>query len=122
MPRIHAIVCSLCCAVVATSWACAVKKPPAAADALKGVLPATTTVPEAWTATGGAPGDVVTDWLKTFNDSQLEMLVDEGLRNNLDLRAAAGRIEIASALVVQARSLLFPQIAVLGSTGLLGSA
>jgi NodT family efflux transporter outer membrane factor (OMF) lipoprotein len=63
---------------------------------------------------------VVTDWLKTFNDPPLMTLVEEGLQNNLDLRAAVARIDVAAALVTQARALLFPQIFVVGGAGLVG--
>ena len=58
---------------------------------------------------GGAAGVVATEWVQTFGDPQLEALVDEGLLNNLDLKAAAARVDVAAGLVVQARSLLYPQ-------------
>lgn len=99
---------------------CAVKQPPAPPDELKTVLPPTTTVPPEFKSTGGVAGGVTTDWVQSFGDPQLEALVDEGLRNNLDLKAAATRIDVAASLVVQARSLLYPQIAVIGGTGIVG--
>ena len=51
---------------------------------------------------------------------QLEALVEEGLRNNLDLQAAAYRIDAAAGLVVQARSLLYPQLSLIGGVGAVG--
>ena len=110
----------ICCAALTCVAACAVKQPPAAADALGGVLPPTTTVPAAWKTVASAPGSVVTEWVATFADPQLDVLVEEGLRNNLDLKAAAERVDVAAALVVQARSLLYPQLSLIGGAGLVG--
>ena len=70
------------------SLGCTVKQPPSPADALAGVLPGTTVVPPEWRATTGTDGAVIAEWLRTFQDTQLEALVDEALRNNLDLIAA----------------------------------
>ena len=97
--------------------ACAVKQPPRPADTLAGVLPATTVVPPEWFETTGLDGAVVTDWIRTFQDAQLEALVDEGLDHNLDLRAAAARIDGAAALATAARSLLYPQLTAEGLAG-----
>jgi NodT family efflux transporter outer membrane factor (OMF) lipoprotein len=109
----------ICCAALTSAAACAVKQPPPAADALGGVLPPTTPIPAAW-KTATVPGNVATEWVATFADPQLEALVDEGLRNNLDLKAAAARVDVAAALVVQARSLLYPQLALIGGAGVVG--
>jgi len=89
---------------------CAVKQPPSPADALAGVLPGTTAVPPEWTATAGVDGAVITDWLSTLQDSQIEALVDEALTNNLDLMAAAARVDGAAALATAARALLYPHL------------
>ena len=110
----------LLCGALAVAPACAVKQPPPAADVLAGTLPPTTTVPPAWSATGGADGPPLAVWLQTFGDPQLEALVDEGLRNNLDLKAAVARIDVAAALVTHARSLLYPQLFVVGGAGVVG--
>jgi NodT family efflux transporter outer membrane factor (OMF) lipoprotein len=99
---------------------CAVKQPPPPPETLTSVLPQTTMVPAAFTAEDRVQGLVATDWLVTFGDPQLELIVDEGLRNNLDLRAALSRVDVAASLVVQARSLLYPQLGVLGGAGLVG--
>lgn len=110
----------LCCTALAAAAACAVKEPPPPADALKGVLPPTTVVPSEWTAGAAPAGAVVVDWVETFGDQQLVAIVNEGLQNNLDLKAAAARIDVALALVAQARSLLFPQTFVVGGVGVVG--
>ena len=108
----------ICCAAFVVG--CAVKDPPPPSEALKGVLPPQASVPAAWDASTFAAGGVATDWVQTFADPQLAALVDEGLRNNLDLRAAASRVDIAAGFVTQARSLLFPQLFINGGAGLVG--
>jgi multidrug efflux system outer membrane protein len=110
----------LACAALIAPAACAVKDPPAAADSLRSVLPPNATVPADWRSGGGVSGTVATDWVQTFGDPQLEALVFEGLTNNLDLKAAAARVDVAAGLVVQARSLLYPQLALIGGAGLVG--
>src|SRR5262245_57486888 len=79
---------------------CAVKEAPPATEALKTVMPPQAVIPPEWKA-GGIAGDVSTAWIKTFADQQLEALIFEGLENNLQLKAAAARIDVASAVVVQ---------------------
>ena len=106
--------------VVALACGCAVKQPPPPDQALTAILPSTTTVPSAWTAPPGVAGPAMTDWVQTFGDVQLEMLVDEALRNNLDLEAAAERVEIASGLITQARALLFPHLSLASGAGVVG--
>ena len=100
-----------------TSPGCAVKQPPKPADALAGVLPGTTTVPLEWTATTGVSGAVNADWLGTFQDPQLDSLVDEALQHNLDLVAAAARVDGSAALATAARALLYPQLWANGLAG-----
>ena len=118
--RVPSLALVIGCVACLSPAGCAVKQPPSPADALTGVLPPTTTVPAAWKATGGLPGTVMTDWVESFGDPQLQVLIDEALRNNLDLQAAAARVDIASALVVQARALLYPNLVASGGLGLVG--
>src|SRR5688572_33083002 len=79
------------------SAACAVKQPPPPADTLAGILPGTTAVAPDWRAAAPGAGDgvVIVDWVRTFQDAQLDALVEEGLRHNLDLTAAAARVDMA---------------------------
>ncbi len=49
-------------------------------------------------------------WWAMFGDAQLSALVDEALANNLDLRAAVARIDIARANLLLARSSLYPTV------------
>ena len=106
--------------VTALAAGCAVKNPPAPATALGSVLPSSTTMPDAWTAASGPAGAALQEWVRTFADPQLDALVDEALRNNLDLQAVAARVEIAADFITQARSLLFPQVFIAGGVGAVG--
>ena len=99
------------------SAGCAVKQPPQPADALAGVLPGTTAVPPEWGATAGVDGAVIAEWLRTFQDAQLDSLVDEALQHNLDLVAAAARVDGSAALATAARALLYPHLTATGLAG-----
>lgn len=50
-------------------------------------------------------------WWTIFDDQQLLTLIEQALRSNLDLRIAAAQILEAQALLIGARSPIFPQIA-----------
>jgi len=49
-------------------------------------------------------------WWTAFNDSTLTALVEEALANNLDLKAALARIELAKAQVLLAQAAQFPTV------------
>ena len=49
-------------------------------------------------------------WWTAFNDTTLTALVEEALANNLDLKAALARIELAKAQVLLAQSAQFPTV------------
>ncbi|MEY5047263.1 MAG: hypothetical protein RLZZ175_622 [Bacteroidota bacterium] len=51
-----------------------------------------------------------TSWQSFFNDSLLTKLINEGLKNNLDLQATMQKINIARAEQKQAKGALFPTI------------
>ncbi len=68
-------------------------------------------VPVDWRfATGETLGDVDVLWWRGFGDPVLDALVEEALRNNYDVRIAAGRVEEFAARVGITRSAAFPQI------------
>jgi multidrug efflux system outer membrane protein len=100
--------------------ACAVKKPPSTSQAIKDSLPATTTVPQSWTSPDTSSAPVETGWLKTFNDPQMEAIVAEALKNNLDLQAAATRIVVAANIVTEVRAQMLPIIGVTGTASATG--
>src|SRR5687768_14956443 len=114
--RTHSLSCCLGLAV----WvaACVVAQPPSPAVHLADALQKAP-MAQAWAASPGG-GPVANDWIQTFGDPQLKMLVDEGLRNNLDLQAAAARVDAAAGLVVQARALLYPQLSAIAGFGAVG--
>ena len=96
--------------------ACALKPAPKPADyraeALGGV-----SIPGQWTADGAAAGSVAGSWLATFGDPQLDALVTEAMANNLDLKVAAARVQVASEYVKLADSTLWPQANLLARGG-----
>jgi len=61
-------------------------------------------------ATAQAVAD--TGWWQAFDDPVLSSLVDEALRNNLDVQIAAARVDAFLGAYVTTRSALFPQVAI----------
>jgi len=51
-----------------------------------------------------------TAWWKQFQDSVLDALIDEGLKNSKDLRIAAARVEQFASQLTTTRSQFYPQI------------
>src|ERR1022692_4785482 len=92
--------------------ACAVKKPPSTTQAVKDSLPPTTSIPEQWTSTGVNPAPVETGCLKSFNDPQMEAVVAEAPKNNLDLQAAATRVPVAANVVTEVHAQMMPIVSV----------
>lgn len=68
--------------------------------------------PSAWSA--GAPAEKAPgDWLDSFNDPLLSALVDDAMRDNFDLQAAAARVQAAVAQVRVDGSGRWPQLSFL---------
>ena len=99
---------------------CAVKKPPAHPEVVQQSLPATTRIPNQWTSEGSDSGNVENGWMKSFHDQQMEAVVAEALKNNLDLQAAATRVAVASNVVTEVRAQLFPFVGAPGSASMAG--
>ncbi|MBK8322278.1 MAG: efflux transporter outer membrane subunit [Betaproteobacteria bacterium] len=95
---------------------CALNPPPDAKALAADAMPALK-IPESWATKGSAPGAVGSGWLASFADPKLDALVAEALANNPDLRAAAARVERATALAVQAGSTLYPQVNLIAKGG-----
>ncbi len=53
-------------------------------------------------------------WWQVFRDASLQVLVEEAIRGNHDLAAAAARVEQARNQIAVARADLFPQVSYLG--------
>ena len=63
-----------------------------------------------WSAQVKDTGQVRDGWLKNFHDPVLDQLVDEAMRQNPNLQAAASRVEQAEAMTAQARASLKPTV------------
>ena len=71
----------------------------------------TPTAPPALDLPAGTGADPALErWWTSFNDPTLTALVDEALANNLDLRAAITRIDLARAQVKLAQKDLYPSV------------
>ncbi len=81
------------CAAAALLVGCLSTSPQPAA-VLRQALPEGTTVPPAWSSPASAD-EVSNDWLASFDDPGLDAVVAEAIANNLDLRQAAAKVEIA---------------------------
>jgi NodT family efflux transporter outer membrane factor (OMF) lipoprotein len=77
----------------------------------------TVETPQAWTSESLLGREDMTRWWENFGDDRLNDGIDALLGRNLDLRAAAARVEAAAALARMAGADLYPQI----SGGLSGS-
>jgi outer membrane protein, multidrug efflux system len=75
------------------------------------VRPAATDVPPAWRIDYPQAAEVAnTKWWQQFGDPVLDDLVETALRENLDVRVAATRIDQFAGALVATRSQFFPQI------------
>jgi outer membrane protein, multidrug efflux system len=72
-------------------------------------LPKATPLPPAWSA-GSDAANVTDDWVKSFKDDELGVVVREAIANNLDLRQSADQVEEARQTVIVVGSKLKPQI------------
>jgi outer membrane protein TolC len=57
------------------------------------------------------------DWLHTFNDPQLDALVQEAIAHNPDLRVAGARVEQAAQSLIIAQSAFAPPAGIFGTGG-----
>jgi NodT family efflux transporter outer membrane factor (OMF) lipoprotein len=74
-------------------------------------------LPSKWKAGTAADGSVENGWLATFNDPQLQALVEEALTYNADLRVAATRVEQAAGYMKVAGASLYPSVSALARGG-----
>lgn len=107
---------TLTLAVFAMLSACALVPAPKPveyrAEALGGVH-----LPGQWTAEGATTSPVLGSWLATFGEPRLDALVTEAMANNLDLKVAAARVQVASEYVSLADATLWPQVNLLARGG-----
>jgi len=102
----HLISISMCVGFLS---GCAVKPPPTGTEMNKQALPETTGIPEQFNVATDS-GKTDDKWLASFNDSQLNDLVKEAIKNNLNLRTAQAQVERASALAGLAGAALKPTV------------
>ena len=115
--RRQAIAAPLAAGLVAAMVAgCVLKKPPDAAAVKEQALPGLQT-PAQWTAPGAGAGNVVDNWLVSFQDDQLTAAVAEAIAHNADLRVGAARVEQALLLAKQAGAKLYPWVEALAHGG-----
>ena len=104
-------------AVLAALAGCAVTAPPPAEEIRKDALQGTE-IRASWSADAPQAGAISDNWLASFNDPQLNELVNEAIARNPDLRATAARVEQSAAYAQIARAALLPTINLLGTGGL----
>jgi len=98
------------CLAAACLAGCSLAHPPQHSTVVDKSLPQGTTIPQTWSANAVAKDAVANDWLKSFNDPGLDAVVAEAIKNNLDLRQAAAKVEVARQNVVIVGAQLKPQV------------
>ncbi len=98
------------CALIAVGCATPLQEAPTSDTVLDEALPETEIAAE-WLSPIGDTGEVDDDWLKTFNDPQLEDLVAEALDvQNPNLRVLAAQVDRAEAAAALAGAALKPSV------------
>lgn len=98
--------------ILLTGCASQLEAPPETSEVVDDALPETTAVAPEWTAPAGDTGAVDDDWLQTFNDPELEALVDEALHErNPNLRLLAAQVDRARGAARLAGAALQPTVA-----------
>src|SRR5215813_4578628 len=103
-------------AVAVALAGCALKPPPERGELAQQALPNFKTPPK-WAAQPEPSGAVGDRWLASFNDLQLDALVQEARTYNPDLQVAAARVEQAAGYVKLAGATLYPQVNLLARGG-----
>jgi len=90
---------------------CALSKPPEQAAVVQAALPDSTLIPSTWRAPADTDS-VSGGWLASFNDPGLTAVVTEAVANNLDLRVAAGRVDVVRQSIGIVSAALKPSVGV----------
>jgi NodT family efflux transporter outer membrane factor (OMF) lipoprotein len=99
--------------VCGTLASCASKPEPDRAAVLNDALPSVV-VPGAW-GSAAEKGTVPDGWLRSFNDAGLEAIVGEAMKNNLDLRVAQSKLDVAAGAAGAAGAALKPTVSASGA-------
>lgn len=102
------VVVVVCLAALVQSGCLA--RPPEHAEVVDKSLPKGTSIPANWSSSGRANAAVSDNWLESFHDPGLDAVVEEAIKNNLDLRQAAAKVEIARQTVIVVGAQLKPQV------------
>ncbi len=103
---------------IATLLTACVHDPPPAEEMRKEALPDVVLDRPQWAAATNVSAEPVQqDWLHTFNDPQLDALVQEAIAHNPDLRVAGARVEQAAQSLNIAQAALRPQLGIFGTGG-----
>jgi multidrug efflux system outer membrane protein len=97
------------CAVGSVLSGCLLARAPTQPETLGQALPAGTTVRGKWASPANRQ-PVTNNWVKSFRDPGLDVVVNLAIANNLDLRQAAARVQIAQETVTVVGSQLLPKI------------
>jgi outer membrane protein, multidrug efflux system len=97
---------------------CATKSPPTRAEIHRqsGTL-TNIALADPWKAAAVSTNVIQDNWLATFGDTQLDVLVAEAMDHNPDLRVASTRVEQAGQYVELAKAALRPAVNLLGTGG-----
>lgn len=95
---------------------CALKTPPDPVELRKQALP-NLQVPESWASQSALGGSVQQGWLASFNEPMLNLLVEEALAYNADLRVAGARVEQAAGYAKIAAAGMYPAVNLLARGG-----
>jgi NodT family efflux transporter outer membrane factor (OMF) lipoprotein len=85
-------------------------RPPEHSEVLGKSLPKGTSIPANWSASGGGNSGVSNNWLESFHDPGLDAVVEEAIKNNLDLQQAAAKVYMARQDVIVVGAQLKPQV------------
>jgi NodT family efflux transporter outer membrane factor (OMF) lipoprotein len=109
---LYALIAGLC----ALGGGCQTKAPPTRAEIQQQALESVK-LPDSWKA-GRTAGPIADNWIASFDDAQLDALVNEAIERNPDLRVAATTVEQAAQYVELSKSYLRPAINIFGSGGI----
>jgi multidrug efflux system outer membrane protein len=85
-------------------------RPPEHSQVVEKGLPKGTSIPASWSSRSVGNTAVSDNWLESFHDPGLDAVVEEAIKNNLDLQQAAAKVEIARQTVIIVGSQLKPQV------------
>ncbi len=105
--------CASCVLCLMLAGCSQLQEAPEREEIVRDALPDTTTVPAEWAAPADDSGEVDDDWIASFNDPQLEALVDEAISTqNPQMRILSANVDRAEANTRLAASAKKPMVGV----------